>query len=149
MRTIGRYAAGSRGWAATVVLVAGCSGPPPLPGPQPHPVRGKVVYQGKPAVGFQVAFQPMEQWDGPRFAPSATTDENGEFQLQSYQPGDGAPAREYAITFQKLERVPSDDPDDPQPPIDRLRGQFSNPRASPFRVTVQEGENVLEPFVLQ
>jgi hypothetical protein len=136
------------GCAAAVFVLAGCSGPEPLPGPQPHPVHGKVVYRGQPAQGFRVAFYPLGQQDGPTFAPSAMTDQKGHFRLRSYQPDDGAPAGEYAVTFQWPQQVNTGDPDDAQPEIDRLRGRLSNPRTSRFHVTVHEGENELEPFVL-
>ncbi len=129
--------------------LAGCSEPPPLPGPQPHPVRGKVVFQGQPARGFRVAFYPLDDREGPRFAPSAITDSNGEFRLQSYEREDGAPAGDYAVTFRWPQNVRNADPDDYQPQVDRLRGHFSNPRASKFHVTVHEGENELDPFVLR
>jgi hypothetical protein len=136
-------------WLAALLVLAGCGQPMAPAGPQPYPVRGKVLDQGKPAVGFHVAFHPLAQWDGPKFAPSATTDENGEFQLRSYEPGDGAPVGEYAVTFEKLEHIPYADPDDPQPPVDQLRGRYGDPQKSQFKVTVHEGENTLEPFVLK
>jgi hypothetical protein len=133
---------------ALSIALAGCS-EPPLPGPPPQPVRGKVVYRGQPAEGFRVTFYPLGGQSGPRFAPAAVTDRNGEFRLQSYQPDDGAPVGEYAVTFQWPQYVNTGDPDDVLPQVDRLRGQFSNPRSSQFRVTVWEGENKLEPFVLR
>ncbi|HEX3598637.1 MAG TPA: hypothetical protein VHU84_00765 [Lacipirellulaceae bacterium] len=48
-----------------VVCCAGCSkGRAPPRGAQPYPVHGKVNYQGKPASGFQVAFNPLVDQPG-------------------------------------------------------------------------------------
>jgi hypothetical protein len=117
--------------------------------PQPAPVKGQVTFQGQPAAGFQVSFYPLFEQSGPKFAPSATTDSSGKFELRSYEPGDGAPPGDYAVTFRWPQAVPGPDPDDAPQQVDRLRGQFADPQRSQFQVTVHEGENVLEPFVLK
>jgi len=136
-------------WATLVVLV-GCGENKSLPGPEPQPVKGSVTYRGKPAAGFLVAFNPLEQWEGATFAPSAVTNADGRFELHSYADNDGAPVGEYAVTFQWLEQeVNPDDPDDAPVQFDRLRGAFSDPQRSQFKVTVSEGENTLEPFALK
>jgi hypothetical protein len=131
-----------------ILWIEGCGGSPALPGPQPYPVQGQVTYQGKPAAGFRVSLFPLFEQSGPKFAPSALTDASGNFELQSYQPGDGAPPGDYAVTFTWPQDVPGPDPDDAPQQTDRLRGRFSDPERSQFKVTVHEGENVLEPFVL-
>jgi hypothetical protein len=131
-----------------LVLLAGCGGPAPSPGPVPYPVRGQVVYSGQPAAGFRVAFYPLQQWQGPQFAPSGITDANGEFQLRSFTENDGAPAGEYAVTFTWPQEVSTGDPDDAPRIVDRLHGALSRPEQSKFHATVHEGDNKLEPFVL-
>jgi hypothetical protein len=108
-----------------------------------------VTYQGQPAVGFRVSFYPLFEQRGPKFAPSALTDSSGRFELQSYQPGDGASPGKYAVTFTWPQGVSSGDPDDAPQIVDRLRGRLGDPDKSPYQVTVKEGENVLEPFVLK
>jgi hypothetical protein len=129
-------------------LFVGCGKQTPR-GPQPYPVKGQVTFQGKPAAGFQVSFHPLFEQSGPKFAPSALTDENGQFALRSYQPGDGAPPGDYAVTFTWPQSVPGPDPDDALQLLDRLMGRYGNPQRSTFKVTVQAGENVLEPFALK
>ncbi len=99
----------------------------------------------QPAVGFRVVFHPLLEQEGPRFAPAGITDENGEFQLQSYRPNDGAPAGDYVVTFSWPQSISTEDPDDAPRQIDRLRGRYDDPRKSQFRVTVREGKNSLEP----
>ncbi len=135
---------------STIVLCAlsGCS-KRLLPGPQPYPVRGRVVYRGRPARGFRVAFHPLKAWTGAHFAPSGVTDDNGQFQLQSYRPDDGAPAADYAVTFTWPRHLNTGKESDPVPEVDRLRGAYGDPRKSQFKVTVREGENVLDPFMLK
>lgn len=131
-----------------VIALVGCGSPTSLPGPPPQPVHGKVLFQGKPAAGFRIAFHPLSEQQGPRFAPSALVDENGEFRLQSYRANDGAPTGDYAVTFTWPQALPSDDPDDAPRMVDRLKGRFCDPRTSRFQVSIHEGENQLEPFLL-
>lgn len=134
----------------TCLVLAGCGSQPKLPGPQPQLVHGAVLYQGKPAAGFRVSFNPLTVWEGAKFSPSALTNENGEFQLRSYHDNDGAPAGNYAVTFAWPQSVVRDgDPDDALAQIDRLKGRFANPQKTQFKVTVHEGENALEPFALK
>jgi 5-hydroxyisourate hydrolase-like protein (transthyretin family) len=127
-----------------LLLTTGCSKPSPLLGPAPHPVHGKVIYQGKPARGFRVTLYPLQEFEKAKFAPSAVTDDNGEFTIRSYQPSDGAPPGEYAVTFSWPKHLNSGATE-----VDQLQGRYSNPRASRFKVAVCEGENAFDPFVLQ
>src|ERR1700704_237909 len=131
-------------WLLAFLLFAGCGGPAKLAGSPPQPVHGRVLYQGKPAAGFRVSFNPLAEQEGPRFAPAASTNENGEFQLRSYHENDGAPAGEYVVTFAWPKSVSNGDPDDAPTQIDRLRGSYSDPKKSQFKITVREGENTLE-----
>jgi hypothetical protein len=132
-----------------LLMAAGCRKAPPLPGPQPYPVHGKVVYRGQPAKGFRVTFYPLFEQGKLRFAPAATTDATGEFRLRSYHPDDGAPKGEYAVTFQWPDHLNTGDEPDPAPEVDQLQGLYNDPKTSKFKATVHEGENELEPFVLQ
>ena len=136
------------GWLAIVLLLPASCSKPPLPGPQPYPVQGKVLYRGQPAKGCRVTFYPLYEQGKLKFAPSAVTDEKGEFRLRSYHPDDGAPAGQYVVTFQWPQRISSGDEPDPEPEVDRFQGLYSDPKQSAFKVTVHKGENSLEPFVL-
>ncbi|QDU58965.1 hypothetical protein [Aeoliella mucimassa] len=129
--------------------ISGCSTPEPPPGPEPYPVSGKVLYKNKPAVGFSVAFHPMDKWEGAQFAPSAMTDAEGNYTLHSYGENDGAPAGEYLVTFTWPKEIPAELSDDPPETIDQLRGAYSRKGRSKFMVTVEPGENQLEPFELK
>ena len=91
---------------------------------------------------------PLKEFEKARFAPAAVTDENGEFTICSYQPGDGAPPGEYAVTFSWPKHLNTIDDDSGMPEVDQLQGRYANPRTSTFHITVREGKNALEPFVL-
>ena len=134
--------------AAMSILAASCS-KQTLPGPVPHPVHGKVMYRGQPAKGFRVVFYPLGEQGKRKFAPSAISDEKGEFRLCSYHPDDGAPTGEYAVTFQWPQAVKTIDENELPQEVDRLQDRYSNPKTSRFKATVREGDNTLDPFVLQ
>ena len=136
-------------WLAMVLLLSASCSKPALPGPKPYPVSGRVVYRGQLAKGFRVAFHPLGNQGKKIFAPSAMTDQDGAFRLQSYAPDDGAPAGEYAVTFQWPQPLSTGDPSDAAPEFDRLKGRYNDPHKSKYRVTVHESPNELEPFVLQ
>ena len=53
------------------------------------------------------------------------------------------------MTFSWPQHINTGDESDPEPEVDRLRGAYSDPRKSRLKVTVREGENALEPFLLQ
>lgn len=140
-------------WICILLITAGAAGCSNTnretpDGPSPFPVHGKVMYKGKPAEGFAVAFHPNTPWDGVQFAPSALTDAKGEFQLHSYGENDGAPIGEYTVTFTWPKKVPGPDPDEGMETVDQLRGRYNDTRKSKFKATVVEGDNMLEPFEL-
>ncbi len=131
----------------TLLVSASCS-KQPLPGPPPHPVHGKVIYKGQPAKRFCVVFTPLDATWKVKFAPAAMTDEKGEFRLRSYHPDDGAPAGEYAVTFQWPDHINTGNEPEPVPEVDQLGGLYSDPKKSNVKIVVHEGDNELEPFVL-
>ena len=134
---------------ACLLLVATSCGKSSYPGPRPYPVHGKVTYQGQPAKKFRVTFYPLKEFEKVRFAPAAVTDENGEFRLRSYDPDDGAPAGQYAVTCTWPRRLNTINEPDAGPEVDRLGGKYADPKKSAIRVTVREGKNELEPFALK
>jgi hypothetical protein len=137
-------------WIVCILtFIAGCSETTVPRGPEAYPVKGKVMYRGKPAEGFRVAFHPLEPWNGAQFAPSGTTNAAGEFAIHSYKEDDGAPAGDYVVTFSWPQEISTGDPDDAPRIVDRLRGALASPQKSNLRVTIVKGENSLEPFVLQ
>jgi hypothetical protein len=116
--------------------------------PARHPVQGKVVYRGQPASGFRVTFHPLQDIGELKFAPAAITEKDGSFRVRSYEPDDGAPQGEYAVTLEWPDHLIQADDPDPKPEVDRLRGAYSDPQRTKIKVTVSAGPNELAPFVL-
>src|SRR5689334_3346285 len=63
-----------------------------------YPVRGQVLYEGKPAAGASVTFHAVSNVEDPWTKPSAEVDEDGNFVVNTYKAGDGAPAGSYEVT---------------------------------------------------
>ena len=82
--------------------------------------------------------------------PKAVTDAQGQFELTSFQPGDGAPAGNYVVTVVWRAGVAdaTTDPEmrDQQP--DKLRGRFADPQSSPLKAEVLAKANELPPLEL-
>jgi hypothetical protein len=109
------------------------------------PTEGKVLAKGAPAAGARVVLYPKDpalQASGMP-TPAATTEEDGSFQLMSYEPGDGAPVGEYTVTVTWREEVPEGMSLDTFNPKDRLLGRYASPDKSGLEVTVPEGGGTL------
>lgn len=108
--------------------------------PNMVPVSGAVIYQGKPIAEANVAFHADEQ------GSFAVTDSQGRFQLQSEQPGDGAPPGDYHVSISKMEiTVPQFDEGHPQyvpppPPKYVVPKKYADPRTSGLKATVERGK---------
>ena len=114
-------------------------------GPELHPVRGQVLYEGQPAAGVQVVFQPAEQTEGKELAmPSGKTADDGSFTLQTYPHGEGAPVGEYIVlaTWYPANGREVDNPKN------KLSTKYANPGEPLLKATVKAGDNQLEPFRL-
>ncbi len=139
-------------WLATVfVLAAGCSSGGDVEGRvKVYPVSGAVKVGGQPASGARVVFYgATPELTGPgTVSPAAIADENGVFQLQSYEPGDGAPAGSFNVTVFWPEEVPEGVDPEVQRPKDRLKDRYGNPEKSGLTAEVPEGGVELPPFEL-
>jgi hypothetical protein len=123
--------------APVVVAAVGCAGGSDQA--TVYPVRGKVVYDGKPAAGVKVYFNPAE---GPRAPgvpanPSAVTGPDGTFSLTTLTDGDGAPEGNYQVIL--LWPAEGEEGGDVGGP-DRLLGWYEASR-SKLSVTVKPGDN--------
>jgi hypothetical protein len=67
-----------------------------------YPVRGSVIYKGKPVPGASVTFMA----NGAPRAAVGKTDAAGNFQLTSFEPGDGAVAGMHEVTVKKYTTEP-------------------------------------------
>ncbi len=132
-------------------LLFGCFGCGPDDGRvEVFPVHGQVLVNGRPAEGARIVFYPTaEPVPGQKVpTPSATTDANGEYQLDSYEAEDGAPAGDFKVTVVWPE---------PPPPNasgifdlkDQLSGRYSNSDTTPLSATVEDGGGEIAPFELK
>ncbi len=102
------------------------------------PVSGEVYVDGKPGGTIKVDLHDVKGVDTkqPTYS-SAFTDDNGKFVVSTYEQGDGAPEGEYAVTFVwgqlNLMSMQYGGPD-------KLKGKYSDPAKSQFRVTVKKGQ---------
>ena len=109
--------------------------------PPVFPVRGQVLYEGKPAAGAVVI---LHSADNPTEAsrPRGRANANGEFELTTYETSDGAPPGTYVVTVEW--KRPSDHPEQG---ADLLPTIYGDPKTSRLRATVTAGIN--EPVVLR
>jgi hypothetical protein len=121
-------------------LLTGCGG---SGREETFPARGRVVLDGKPPVHALVVLHPLDgngRQDRPR--PHGKVAEDGTFVLTTYEPGDGAPRGEYAVTVEWWLASKGRGGDDP-PPSNRLPARYARPQTSGLRAVVSEGENDL------
>ncbi|MFO0921017.1 MAG: hypothetical protein U0905_00810 [Pirellulales bacterium] len=88
---------------AILILFVGCGDR----GLDVVPVKGTVTYQNKPIGKINVMFVPS---DAKGHIAEGTTDENGQFQLQTMKPGDGAIAGNYKVSFKFVSDIIPDMP---------------------------------------
>jgi hypothetical protein len=134
--------------AAVAVGVAGCGG-----GGHPgvHPVRGQVLYDGKPVPDALVVFHPLDpaaNKDAPR--PRAKVESDGSFTIGTFDAQDGAPPGDYAVTVELWQSPATGKggPQDEAPPRNRLPVRYSTVSSSGLRAHVDASDNQLPVFQL-
>lgn len=140
-----RFTVALLGLFLSMIVGAGCSNES---GPACFPVRGRVLYDSKPLAEAMIVFHPLdgEIPDTPR--PLAYTDKDGEFELTTMNPRDGAPAGDYAITVEWRDlRADGDEMVRDGPNL--LPDRYGDPKRSGLQFTVVEGENEVAPLELQ
>lgn len=123
-----------------LLTITACTQKPP-DHPPVQPVQGKLLVKGEPAFGAVISFHPVGNTDATAIKPQASVEEDGTFRPNSFGLRDGAPAGEYALTvFWPGGRGPIGP--------DRLKGRYSDPNRPVMKVTIKDGDNVLEPIRL-
>ncbi|MEI8210620.1 MAG: hypothetical protein WCI02_00585 [Planctomycetota bacterium] len=105
---------------------------------------GKVVKSdGSPVPHALVVLHPI---GGSTEAPKSrgTTDEQGIFQLSTYDTSDGAPVGQFSVTIEQWIR---DDPN--KPPKNHLPPALSRAETSGFQVSITSGVNQINPFEIR
>lgn len=122
--------------AAIVFVIAGCAKKEtrvPV-----YPVSGKVLVGGKTVAGVMVVLHAVDGSQPAPAKPNAKTAADGTFRLSSYDPQDGAPAGDYAVTLFWFKNNPDDDGS-----TDRFKGRYGNPAQPVKKVTISSGPNEL------
>lgn len=127
--------------ASVALLCSSCGGSDLKPA---FPVRGQVLFEGKPVPHALVVFHPQAGEEPLR--PSATADAEGRFTLTTYKKEDGAPVGDYAVTVE-WRPAPKNDNYEGSPP-NKLPARYSKPQSSKLLVRVSEGINELDPLRL-
>ncbi|MDR3634758.1 MAG: hypothetical protein P4L84_13220 [Isosphaeraceae bacterium] len=137
-------------------LVTACNSERPAGQVAVYPVKGQVLFGGKPVAGALVTFHPVDEskTGAAVVRPTGQTDDDGRFELMSYTRGDGAPAGSYLVSIAGLARPSSEgsvlpDPKRPPPKTDVLKGRFLDHKKNNLKAEVKEGENVVPAFDLK
>lgn len=118
---------------ALLVGLPACTGEP-----RTFPVKGTVMYNGKPVPKGTVLFTPVSG------GPTATGElnEEGTYRLTTYKPGDGAVLGEYRVAIMAMEGPLQGDPPIAPPPI--IPDKYSSLALSDLKANVHEGDNVCD-----
>lgn len=130
-----------------VVVLAGCG--KRISVPSTAPVSGVVKYKGKPLQGIRVTLHPQTVSAKPAFIPTGQTGPDGRFKLSTGAPGNGAPPGTYVVTFEKPEIGSPASTGSIETEIDAFGGKYSDPAKSQWTITIEKGENSLQPFELK
>ncbi|MFV1966544.1 MAG: hypothetical protein ACC628_14055 [Pirellulaceae bacterium] len=122
--------------AAFCLLLCSCGEEGP-PRKETYPVTGEVYVDGKPVVQLAVRCINVTGIDkaDPTFS-SAFTDEEGKFEISTYEQSDGVPEGEYILTFEWGQWGLSGSYGGP----DKLKNRYKDPKKSAFHVTVESGK---------
>jgi len=138
---------------AVSMLAAGCGGSQDN-SMVPHPVTGKVVYDGKPVAGVKVTLIPVDAPMVPNIPqnPHAVTKADGTFSITTFQESDGAAEGGYQVVLawppdpaEKDAKSAKVDSSDEAQDADRLLGWY-DPLHSPTRFRVKAGQNEIPTF---
>jgi hypothetical protein len=125
------------------LFLAGC-GTPAEVRPDLFPAEGNLTINGKPAKGARVVLQLADggSVDARGTRPTAKVEEDGRFQVTTYQSGDGAPAGTYQLGIFWMNDESSSSA------WDQLGGKFANPLTTKLTVVVKDSVSIFEPIQL-
>lgn len=146
-------------WALVVMVGAGCGSSTPGPKwPDPVPVTGKVMYQGKPLAHASIMFVPDLDTIGP--GAGGFTDASGTFTVQTRWAGqimrEGAIPGRYKVAVSRFVKPDGTvwEPNPEEGPassgaMEEIPPQYSDPNQTQFQVEVAVGDNQPMELVLQ
>ena len=133
----------------TALFGCGDSGRVPV-----YPVRGKVLLDGKPAKGASLKFIATNPTEKTKWMiPKGIADEGGNYQLDTYASGDGAPEGEYSV-FVNWPSPEEGEVDTAPENLEEIRDKYADRKNPQLHATVQlaseneSGEIIIPAFEL-
>lgn len=125
---------------AFLICVSGC-------GDSPHlaPVQGAVTLDGKPIGPGNILFIPAGRESPRGKAASGSFEADGQFNLTTYDKGDGALVGEHTVVI--TPRAPGAEPGGEYPTNSKLPPipkKYSNVAQTPLKATVNDGLNTID-----
>jgi hypothetical protein len=111
-----------------------------------YPVRGKVLFDGKPAEGALVTLQPTDASVGTSIAPRGQVQADGSFEIATHKFGDGAPPGEYKVTILWYPPDARQRLMEGKPLVSKIPAHYGDAKTSPLTGKVREGPNEWPPF---
>lgn len=133
-------------WLLVAALTAGC-GQAKQPWEKVYPAKGVVRYRGNPLAGAQITLIPLDESYPSSVRPSATSKEDGAFDIGTYSTADGAPAGDYKVLVLHFPVVGPKE--SPSPGRNSLPAKYARPETTDLTVTVEEGPTELPPLELK
>ena len=103
--------------------------------PAVHPVNGKLLVGGEPAVNAEVVLYPVGR-EQPLMRPHATVQSDGSFRLTTFATRDGAPVGDFALTVTWPGPRAKGQAEDEAGP-DRLRLRYTDPKKPAASVRIE------------
>ena len=92
-----------------------------------HPVSGKLLVAGEPAVNAEIVLFPVGGNEQPLIRPHATVQSDGSYHLTTFATRDGAPVGDFALTVTWPGPRPKGQGDDEIGP-DRFQQRYADPK---------------------
>jgi hypothetical protein len=129
-------------------LLAGCGKGSDKP--VVYPVSGELFVQGKPASGALVVLRPADDAEAGNWArgfPHARVEADGTFQIESYEPKDGAPVGTYKVLAQWQSGEDGQEEDsNATPRTDLIPASYFDATTTPWTADVKPQANRLPRF---
>ncbi len=126
------------------VLSTGCAEEFRAPWETVYPAKGLLHHQGRPLAGAQITLIPEEDYIPEHVRPSATTKDDGTFELGTYSNADGAPAGDYKVLV--LHYPVTGPKESPSPGPNDLPPRYARRETTPLKLSVSAEGAPLPPL---
>lgn len=132
------------------LALAGCKEPEPDWVTPVHPVKGKLTVAGAPQPDVVIIFHPVDKAAvGTQVLPRAKTDDQGNFQVTTFESFDGAPEGKYRLAFSWQGPLAGLSEEEQDLLKERLKAKYLKAETAGFEVTIEATDNELAPIDLQ